>query len=84
FEAGTYEARPLQHQAIANGKRVCPQHTLLQKKAFFKDNLHHFSPAESRLINPHYYKVDISDDLYDTKMRLIDDLVKQIQAFEID
>jgi hypothetical protein len=28
--------------------------------------------------------VDISDDLYDTKMRLIDDLVKQIQAFEID
>ena len=51
---------------------------------FFKDNLHHFSPAESRLINPHYYKVDISDDLYDTKMRLIDDLVKQIQAFEID
>ena len=84
FEAGTYEARPLQHQAIANGKRVCPQHTLMQKKAFFKDNLHHFSPAESRLINPHYYKVDISDDLYDTKMRLIDDLVKQIQAFEID
>ena len=39
FEAGTYEARPLQHQAIANGKRVCPQHTLMQKKAFFKDNL---------------------------------------------
>ena len=84
FEAGSYEARPLQHQAIANGKRVCPQHSLMQKKAFFKDNLHHFSPAESRLINPHYYKVDISDALYDTKMRLIDDLVKQIQAFDID
>ena len=84
FEAGSYEARPLQHQAIANGKRVCPQHSLMQKKAFFKDNLHHFSPAETRLINPHFYKVDISDDLYDTKMRLIDDLVKQIREFEID
>ena len=84
FEAGTYEARPMQHQVIAAGKRVCPHHTLQQKKAFYKDNLHHFSPAESRLINPHFYKVDISDDLYDTKMRLIDDLVKQIQAFEID
>ena len=84
FEAGTYEARPMQHQVIADGKRVCPHHSLQQKKAFYKDNLHHFSPAESRLINPHYYKVDISDDLYDTKMRLIDDLVKQIQAFEID
>ena len=84
FEAGSYEARPLQHQAIAGGKRVCPKHSLMEKKAFYKDNLHHFSPAESRLINPHYYKVDISDDLYDTKMRLIDDLVKQIKEFEID
>ena len=84
FEAGTYEARPLQRQVIADGKRVCPKHTLLEKKAFYKDNLHHFSAAETRLINPHYYKVDISDALYDTKMRLIDDLVKQIQEFEID
>ena len=84
FEAGQYEARPLQMQAIANGKRVCPKHTLMEKKAFYKDNLHHLAPAESRLINPHYYKVDISDDLYDTKMRLIDDLVKQIKEFEID
>ena len=84
FEAGTYEARPLQHQVIADGKRVVPKHSLMEKKAFYKDNLHHFSAAETRLINPHYYKVDISDDLYDTKMRLIDDLVKQIQEFEID
>ena len=84
FEAGAYEARPLQHQVIAGGKRVCPQHTLQQKKAFFKDNLHHLSPAESRLINPHYYKVDISDDLYDVKMSLISNLVKEIENFNID
>ena len=81
FEEGSYEARPLQHQVIAAGKRVVPQHTLQQKKAFYKDNLLHFSPAERRLINPHYYKVDISDALYDMKMSIIEKLVKEIEAF---
>ena len=83
FEQGSYEARPLQHQAIAKGVRVCPQHTLAQKKQFYWDNLFHFSPAERRLINPHYYKVDISDALYDTKMSIIGKLVKEIESFEI-
>ncbi len=83
FEEGSYEARPLQVQVIKDGRRVVPQHTLEQKKAFYKDNLHHFSPAERRLINPHYYKVDISDELYDTKMRIIGKLVKEIEDFDI-
>ena len=83
FEEGAYEARPLQHQAIAKGVRVCPQHSLAQKKQFYQDNLHHFSPAERRLINPHYYKVDISDALYDVKMSIISKLVKEIEEFEI-
>ena len=81
FEEGSYEARPLQHQVIAAGKRIVPTHTLQQKKAFYKDNLQHFSPAERRLINPHYYKVDISDALYDMKMSIIEKLVKEIEAF---
>jgi len=83
FEAGAYEARPLQVQVIKDGRRVVPQHSLEQKKAFYKDNLHHFSPAERRLINPHYYKVDISDDLYDVKMGIIGKLVKEIEAFDL-
>ena len=83
FKEGDYEARPLQHQAIAKGVRVCPRHSLAQKKQFYQDNLHHFSPAERRLINPHYYKVDISDALYDVKMSIIDKLVKEIEEFEI-
>ena len=84
FEAGSYEARPMQHQVIAGGKRVAPKHTLQEKKAFYKDNLHHFSPGERRLINPHYYKVDISDALYDVKMSIIGKLVKEIEEFKID
>ena len=84
FEEGKYSARPLQNQVISNGKRCAPYHTLLEKKAFFDDNLRHLSPAERRLINPHYYKVDISDDLYDCKMKLINNLVREIEAFDID
>jgi nicotinate phosphoribosyltransferase len=56
---------------------------LQQKKIFYKDNLHHFSPGERRLINPHYYKVDISDALYDVKMSIIGKLVKEIEEFEL-
>ena len=84
FEAGAYVARPLQLPVIRGGEPCFEEHTLAEKKAFFKDNLAHFSPAERRLINPHYYKVDISDDLYDTKMGIIGTLVKEIENFKID
>ena len=83
FEEGQYEARPLQLQSIKAGERIAPYYGLKEKKIFYKDNLHHFSPAETRLINPHYYKVDISDALYDTKMAIIGKLVKEIEEFDI-
>ena len=84
FKAGSYDARPLQIPAISAGKRVAPQHSLQEKKDFYQSNLHSFSPAERRLINPHYYKVDISDDLYDVKMQIIGKLVKEIEDLKID
>jgi len=84
FEEGSYEARPMQLIVIQNGKRVAPYYGLKEKKAFYQDNLAHFSPAERRLINPHYYKVDISDALYDLKMSIIESLNKEIRNFKID
>ena len=81
FKEGEYQARPLQIPVIEKGVRVAPAHSLLEKKAFFDANLASFSPAERRLINPHYYKVDISDALYDCKMGIIDNLVKEIEEF---
>ena len=83
FAEGEYVARPLQHQVIAKGARCVPFHDLAQKRAFYKETLSHFSPAERRLINPHYYKVDISDDLYDKKMEILDSLVKDISNFKL-
>ena len=82
FEAGTYKAMTLQHKVIENGVRCAPEYTLAEKKAYHKETLHHFSPSERRLINPHYYKVDISDDLYNLKMEIINRLVTQIREFK--
>ena len=83
FEAGSYKATILQHKVIENGKRCVPMHSLVEKKAYYNDTLAHFSPSERRLINPHYYKVDISDDLYNLKMGIINRLVKEINDFKL-
>ena len=56
----------------------------MEKKAYYNETLAHFSPSERRLINPHYYKSDISDDLYRTKLSILDTLNKEIEGFSID
>ena len=84
FDEGTYQWRTLQIPVIENGKRCAPVRTLMEKKAFYEETLHHFSPSERRLINPHYYKVDISDELYNLKNEILTKLVQEINNFKID
>jgi len=84
FRQGEYKARPLQSLAFSDGRRCAPYHTLMEKKTFYNGVLSRFTPSERRLINPHYYKVDISDDLYTTKMGIIEKLTKEINDFSID
>lgn len=79
FEQGEYRAKSLQIKMIENGERVYPIETLNEKKAYYDSNLSRLDPSERRLINPHYFKVDISDDLYNMKLEIIDRLVKDIQ-----
>ena len=81
FEAGEYTATVMQHKVIDNGKRCDTHYTLQQKKEYHQKVLMHFSPSERRLINPHFYKVDISDDLYNLKMSIIDKIVREIKNF---
>ena len=83
FEAGEYTALTMQHKVIENGKRCAPTYTLMEKKEYYNNTLMHFSPSERRLINPHYYKVDISDDLYNLKMGIINKIVKEINDFKL-
>ena len=82
FETGEYTALKMQHKVFENGARCDTRYTLKEKKEYYNQVLMHFSPSERRLINPHYYKVDISDDLYNLKMSIIEKLVIEIKNFE--
>lgn len=84
FEKGSYKWRALQLPVIKDGRRREEPHSIMEKKAFFNENLMKFSPSERRLINPHFYKVDISDDLYDLKERILKNLNDDISNFKID
>ena len=81
FAAGSYKAFILQNKVIENGRRCAPVHTLKEKKEYYNRTLMHFSPSERRLINPHYYKVDISDDLYNLKISILNRLNAEIREF---
>ena len=83
FVPGEYTAKALQVKVMEGGKRCVGSHTLAEKAAYYKDNLAHLSSSERRLINPHYYKVDISDDLYNTKNGIMSQLVKEINEFSL-
>ena len=84
FTAGSYSWRVLQQLVFENGERVAPVHTLTEKKAFYDDTLRHFSPSERRLINPHYYKADISEELRTLKLEILERINRQIAGFRID
>ena len=83
FDEGTYQWRALQLKVIENGERCVPHRSLMEKKEFYRNTLNHFSPSERRLINPHYFKVDISDDLYNLKNDILNKLVIEIENFTI-
>ena len=84
FEAGTYRYRTLQHQVIKDGEDISEKHSLLEKKAFYDNTLAHFSRSERRLINPHYFKVDISEELRATKISILERINREIAALKLD
>lgn len=79
FPAGSYSFKPLQKLVFDGGAVIGDDRTIAQKREYYKTNLESFNPTQTRIINPHYYKVDISDDLYDLKMGLINRLMQQIK-----
>ena len=84
FAAGSYTYRPLQYPVILGGKDVTEPHSLAEKRAFYQDNLAHFDPSERRLINPHYFKVDISEEMRAVKIEILERINREIEAFHID
>ena len=68
---------------MKDGQRCGQSYSLQEKKAYYQHNLNCLSQSERRLINPHFYKVDISEELLQEKMHIIERLVKEIEDFSI-
>ena len=83
FTSGEYRAYRLQEEVMKDGKRCDKRYSLQEKKEYYQHQLNSLSQSERRLINPHFYKVDISDELLQEKMRIIERLVKEIEDFHI-
>lgn len=84
FASGSYSYIKLQEEIIAGGKEIGHKYSLLEKKEYYSKTLSRFSPSERRLINPHYYKVDISEELRDMKLSMLERLNKEIENFRLD
>lgn len=82
FKEGEYTAKALQQQVMKDGKIILEDLPIQEKRKYYLDNLSRLDDTEKRLINPHYYKTDISDSLFDTKKNLIDNLIKEIEALD--
>lgn len=82
FLKGSYSYRILQKQKMKDGKICYEDLPIDKKREFYLNNLNSFNITERRLINPHRYKVDISDQLYDLKMSLVNNLIKEIDEFK--
>lgn len=82
FDAGCYQAKPLQREVMKKGVIISPEKDIRDKRNYYLSNLQGFNETQRRIINPHYYKADISDDLYDLKNRLIESLINEIKHFD--
>lgn len=67
------KAQELLVPIFVDGKLVYESPTLKEIQQLTKDNLSKFSEETTRFSNPHHYHVDLSQQLWDTKM----DLLKQ-------
>ncbi len=68
---------PLLSKVMENGARTSELPDLRQIQAYMKERIQAFDPTYLRLLNPHIYKVSISDRLYDLKVSLINAFFKQ-------
>lgn len=66
-----YEARKMLVPVFKNGKRVYDCPTLAESVEYREKEMSRFWDEYRRLANPHTYKVDLSDGLYELKQKLL-------------
>ena len=70
-QVSNFYAKELYVDAMADGKRTLPQKSVYQLQKDCAASLDGFWDEYKRLANPHDYKVDLSDKLYELKQQLI-------------
>jgi nicotinate phosphoribosyltransferase len=68
---------PLLFKVMDHGVRVLDLPDIKECQAFMKERIKSFDSTYLRLLNPHIYKVSITDRLYDLKVSLINAFLKQ-------
>lgn len=66
-----FTARELLVPVYVNGEQVYQSPTVSEIQAYAKQELSTMWEEYKRLLNPHVYKVDLSDKLYDLKQKLL-------------
>lgn len=69
-----YEVRELLVPLFINGEQVYTSPNMSEIQRYAKQELATFWEESKRLMNPHVYKVDLSDKLYELKQNLIEEL----------
>jgi len=78
YRAHSYSYKILQKKMMEHGTPVAPDMSVHDKRAYYLHNLNHLNPTERRIMNPHFHKVDISDDLFQLKNRLLNDIHREL------
>ena len=69
-----YRLKPLQSDIIKDGKLVYDLPSLSEIKEYAKKDLDSFWDEYKRLDKPHVYKVDLSDNLYELKKNMLEEI----------
>ena len=67
-----FSAKPLLQPIFVQGKRVYDSPKLMDIQAYGKQELASFWPEYTRLHAPHHFKVDLSDELYALRQRMLE------------
>lgn len=68
----SFRARKLRETLISGGKRIAPSYSLAEISAYRAQEQARFWEEYLRQDMPHIYKVDLSDALYQLKMKLVE------------
>ena len=71
---------PLLHKVIEKGSRIQPapnpEECLKKARETLQNQLEHLDPTYKRILNPHIYKVSITEELKELKLKFISERIK--------